>query len=85
VLPLARGGREEDANRATTSMRNNALKSSWTLEELGWRLRLEEECDRWDGLTGWFADHIQRHPHVLNGDRYLTCWARALRDLRQSD
>jgi hypothetical protein len=38
IEPVARGGADSIENFATCSMRTNAVKSSWTLDELQWTL-----------------------------------------------
>ena len=39
VVPIARGGTNEDSNLVTSSPLSNARKASFTLEELEWELR----------------------------------------------
>lgn len=36
VVPVARGGADEERNWVTTSMLRNSAKAQWTLDELGW-------------------------------------------------
>jgi hypothetical protein len=38
VIPVARGGKDEETNWVCCSMLTNGIKSNWTLEELGWEL-----------------------------------------------
>ena len=38
IVPIARGGRDDPSNWASTSMLLNSIKSNWTLEDLGWDL-----------------------------------------------
>lgn len=73
VLPLARGGPDDESNWVTTSMRLNQAKANWTLEEIGWTLHPSGTVSEWDGLTGWFLDCVARHPkHLEHG--YLKKW-----------
>jgi HNH endonuclease len=38
VVPVTRGGADDESNWVTTSMARNSAKMNWTLEELGWTL-----------------------------------------------
>ena len=73
VLPVARGGRDVDENRVTTSMIRNNAKSNWTLKELGWDLVPTGEGPRWDGLLPWFLDFVEVHNFLL-GNAYIKRW-----------
>jgi len=50
VVPIARGGSDDERNVVTTSMVRNAAKSNWTLEELGWPTSFAPVVAGWDGL-----------------------------------
>jgi hypothetical protein len=76
VVPVARGGADDEANWVTTSMLRNQAKSSWTLEELGWTLRSATPSNDWDGLLGWFVSVVKERPAYLQ-DAYLRRWHRA--------
>lgn len=76
VVPVARGGLDDDTNWVTTSMLKNPAKAHWTLDELGWRLHPPGAQDAWDGLTGWFMAYVGDHPEVL-ARGYLKRWAKA--------
>ena len=39
VVPVSKGGADEEQNWVSTSMLRNNAKSNWTLEELGWELK----------------------------------------------
>jgi hypothetical protein len=73
VVPVARGGTDDDSNWVTTSMLRNAAKANWTLEELGWSLLPAGNVREWDGLMAWFVDYTRKHPKMIL-DRYLTRW-----------
>lgn len=75
VIPIARSGKNDMENLVTTSMRNNAAKANWTLEELGWRLHPLEDSQRWDGATGLFLQLVETDKELLT-DRYLAHWYR---------
>jgi len=76
IVPLARGGPDDEGNWATTSMFRNSAKSNWTLEELGWTLYPPGEPRDWDGLMGWFLSFAEINPQILQ-DRYINRWYRA--------
>lgn len=80
VVPVMRGGLDDQSNRVSCSMLTNSIKSVWMLEELGWRLQPAGDLDHWDGMMGWFIEQIRLHPDVLrHGEAagYLTRWHRA--------
>ncbi|QHE73883.1 HNH endonuclease [Rhodococcus sp. WAY2] len=76
VVPVTRGGADEEANWVTTSMLRNSAKAHWTLDELGWPLVTAGSSTAWDGLTGWFVRYTDHHPQ-LAADPYLGKWLRA--------
>ena len=78
IVPVTRGGKDEDSNLATTSQLRVSAKSSWLLEELGWRLLPPEDLRGWDGLSGWFGDFVAAHPQVLQKPS-VKSWHDALR------
>ena len=76
IIPIARGGADDDSNWVTTSMLRNSAKSNWTLEELGWDLVPPGDFKQWDGLLGWFLEFIEQdQSHLLDG--YIRTWHRA--------
>ena len=77
VVPVARGGADDESNWVTTSMVRNSAKSNWTLEELGWTLRPCDAQDPWDGLGGFCRAYLAAHPEHL-ADKYIARWHRAL-------
>lgn len=76
VVPLARGGADDDDNRVTTSMLKHTAKAQWTLEEMDWVLHPPGDPGRWDGMLGWFVEYADRNAALL-GDDYLNRWYRA--------
>lgn len=80
VVPVARGGSDNEENWVTTSMLRNSGKSNWTIEELGWKLLPPGDFSRWDGLTGWLFQYIERHS-LENQDRYVVQWFKAAKKL----
>jgi hypothetical protein len=73
VLPITRGGVDSEANWVTTSMLQNAAKSNWTLEELGWSLHAPGSLVEWDGLMGFFLEFVDSETSLLE-DAYLRRW-----------
>jgi hypothetical protein len=65
VIPVTRGGADNDSNWATTSMARNFAKMNWTIEELGWTLHPPGSMSQWDGLVGWFLKYTAEHPETL--------------------
>jgi hypothetical protein len=60
VLPLARGGSDDDQNVVTTSMLRNSAKANWSVEELGWSVLPIPVPPSWDGLVAWFFEAYDR-------------------------
>jgi hypothetical protein len=76
VIPVSRGGVDDESNWVTTSMRRNAAKMSWTLAELGWRLQPPGAMSEWDGMISWFLEYTSRHPEAIV-DNAVRQWRRA--------
>ncbi|MBT3266418.1 HNH endonuclease [Candidatus Poribacteria bacterium] len=76
VVPLARGGPDDDDNRVTTCMLKHTAKSQWTLDEMSWALHPPGDIGQWDGLLGWFVEYADSNAALL-GDDYLSRWHRA--------
>lgn len=74
VVPITRGGGEEESNWATTSMVRNAAKGNHILAELGWTLLPPGDLEEWDGLIRWFLGYTTSRPEVLAPVR---AWHRA--------
>lgn len=77
VVPIARGGTNEETNLITTSMLRNNAKANWTLEELGWRLLPPGDFRQWDGLMKWFLDYVAAHEDALQ-DQSVKRWHSAV-------
>lgn len=75
IVPISRGGEDNKENWATTSMKKNAIKSNWSLDELGWELYPAGNIDDWDGLTKLFISLVNKHPQILK-DNYIAKWYR---------
>jgi len=73
LVPVARGGPDNENNWITTSMVRNAAKPAFTLEELGWSLHPPGNVAEWDGQTGWFVTRVKVDTSILT-DLYLRQW-----------
>lgn len=76
LVPVTRGGKDDDSNWVTTSMARNSAKMNWTLEELGWTLLPPGDSRVWDGLLRWFLDYTATHPAAL-ANASVRQWHRA--------
>jgi len=54
IVPVARGGADDENNVVTTSMLRNGAKGNWFVEELGWPGERAPVVPEWDGLLTWF-------------------------------
>jgi 5-methylcytosine-specific restriction endonuclease McrA len=80
VVPIARGGVDDETNWVCVSMLTNAIKANWTLDELNWKGPLVPgQLAEWDGLTRWFLNQLDAHPELRSGDPPLRDWERAAR------
>jgi hypothetical protein len=76
VIPVSRGGPDNESNWVTTSMARNSAKMNWTLEELGWALQPPGMTSEWDGLLTWFLEHTRKRPVCIAGGS-MRQWHRA--------
>ena len=75
IIPVTRGGADEETNWVTTSQLRNGAKSNGLLEELGWELHERGDLDDWDGMIRWYVAHINQSRKFLD-DNYLSSWYR---------
>jgi 5-methylcytosine-specific restriction endonuclease McrA len=76
IIPVSRGGPDEESNWVCTSQLRNSAKSNWLLEELGWYLHEPGKLDDWDGLINWFLTYVTENPEALE-EKYINSWYRA--------
>jgi hypothetical protein len=76
LVPVSRGGADDDSNWITTSMARNSAKMNWTLAELGWSLQEPGNFKEWDGLIRWFLEYTKYRPKLIAGAS-LRQWHRA--------
>ena len=73
IYPVAKGGTDDKSNWVTTSMKNNSIKSNYTIDEIHWTLYPEGNIDDWDGLTGIFLELVKNDQTLLK-DPYIKSW-----------
>ena len=76
LVPVTRGGADDDSNWVTTSMARNSAKMNWTLVELGWTLQPPGDHREWDGMLSWFLTYARKYPGVLS-NASVRQWHRA--------
>ena len=73
IHPIAKGGEDDESNWVTTSMKNNSIKSNYTLDELQWKIYPRGEIVEWDGLTSVFLKLVEKDKELLE-DHYIRSW-----------
>jgi len=72
LIPVSRGGADDDSNWVTTSMVRNSAKGNWTVAELGWILQAPGDFRDWDGLI-----HCTKNRPELIAAASMREWHRA--------
>ncbi len=73
IYPIAKGGQDNEENWVTTSMKNNSIKSNYTIEEIHWSLYPKGKIEEWDGLTKIFIQLVNKDKELLK-DAYIKNW-----------
>lgn len=73
IFPIAQGGVDNPSNWATTSMKNNSIKSNYSLDEINWKLHPSGSLNEWDGLTKLFIELVDQNIELLQ-DSYIKSW-----------
>lgn len=73
IVPIAQGGIDAPSNWATTSMKNNSIKSNYSLDEIHWKLYPKGNLSEWDGLTNLFLSLVESNMD-LQKDSYIRSW-----------
>lgn len=73
IFPIAKGGQDDVENWVTTSMKNNSIKSNYTIEEIHWTLFPKGNVVEWDGLTKVFLALVDNDKNLLQ-DAYIKNW-----------
>lgn len=76
LVPVTRGGKDEEENWITTSMARNSAKMNWSLDDLGWAIHPPGDFREWDGLLHWFIEYTAEYPEVCSNSA-LKQWRRA--------
>lgn len=83
LVPVSRGGKDDESNWVTASMMSNQAKAQWSVDDLGWTLHPRGAVEKWDGLSRWLVDYLADNITVLQGEpakphrSYIERWARA--------
>ncbi len=77
IVPVAHGGKDEEANWVCCSMLTNQIKANWTLEELEWELKPPGDLTKWDGLLNWFIAQMRDESVRLAAPKYCRDWLSA--------
>ena len=83
VIPVSRGGKDDETNWVTTSMAKNAAKANFTMEEIDWKLLPRGDVKEWDGQLAWFLAEVKRDPALLDVP-YVRDWKWAVDALNRS-
>lgn len=73
IYPIARGGQDSEQNWVTTSMKNNSIKSNYTVDEIHWTVHPKGNIADWDGLTRVFMTLVDNDKELLK-DAYIRNW-----------
>lgn len=73
VYPIAKGGHDNKSNWVTTSMKNNSIKSNYTIDEIQWSLYPQGNIKDWDGLSQSFMKLVDNDKELLK-DNYIKSW-----------
>ncbi len=60
LVPVSRGGKDDESNWVTTSMKRNLVKNLWLLDELGWNLCDPGSLNDWDGASQQFINIVEK-------------------------
>ncbi len=90
VVPISRGGCDDESNLVTASMLSNQAKNQWTLDDLGWKRHPAGDVKEWDGLSRWLVDYLAANPTVLAKATephrsYIRRWLTATKAVLEAD
>ncbi len=85
IYPIALGGVDKPENWASTSMVHNAVKSTFTLEQLGWTLKPAGNIQEWDGLSTQFITIVETDPNLLKIKRIKEWYSATKQVLKYMD
>jgi len=82
VVPVARGGADDESNWVCCSMLTNSTKSNWTLDQLQWELLPPGDIDKWDGMISWLVKQVEVDRQLLSTP-YIKSWYYAAKEIFQ--
>lgn len=82
IYPIAKGGEDDEKNWVTTSMKNNSIKSNYTIDEIHWKLYPKGDISEWDGLTSIFVQLVNNDKELLK-DAYIKSWYKVSKVLQK--
>ncbi len=54
IYPIEKGGEDDEKKWVTTSIKNNSIKSYYTIDKIYWKIYPKGNISEWDGLTSTF-------------------------------
>ena len=76
ILPITKGGKDDESNLICTSMLKNSAKANFTIDELGWSILPAGDYREWDGMLTWFVEYVSNNLDLLD-DGYIKKWFKA--------
>ncbi len=64
-------------------MKNNSIKSNYSLDEINWELHPSGSLKEWDGLTKLFIKLVEKNSYLLK-DSYIKNWYKISKTVRIS-
>lgn len=80
IVPISQGGVDNRTNWATTSMRNNSIKSNYSLEDINWKLFPKGDLNVWDGLSEFLLKLVD-NDLSLTEDMYIYKWYKITKEM----
>ena len=80
IYPIAKGGQDYEKNWVTTSMKNNSIKSNYTIDEIHWSLYPKGDIADWDGLTKVMIQLVDNDKNLLK-DAYIKSWYKVSKNI----
>lgn len=83
IIPIARGGTNEESNWITTSQLRNSAKSNHILADLGWEILPKGKIEEWDGMCAFFLNWVSKENFAekykdTKDWKYISEWKTAL-------
>lgn len=90
LVPVCRGGSDDESNWVTASMMSNQAKAQWSVDDIDWKLHPPGAVEEWDGLSRWLADYLAVNPTVLEEAAdphrgYIRRWLTATKAVLEAD